>query len=172
METLTVVLSIVALIISIIAILWTVYEKIFLKPRSKVTGLISFIKHGDYESKSMLTLNLVNYGPGKIIIESIAAHNLKLFGKLLKRNTYAFIINDYTNEYNCKLPHEIEQYQRLTQFLPINKKKLFDEPMNRFGFKDTIGRFHFIKKSSMKKLIKEYDENVIKLIEQGKEFED
>jgi hypothetical protein len=171
MEILTITLSLISLVISLSAILWTIYEKIYLKPRSRVTGQISFIKQGKYESESMVSLTIINLGPGKIIIESIVAQNKKLFGKMFKRNKYAFIMHDYLNAANPTLPHEIDQYKSMTQFLPINREKLFDVPMNKFGFKDSIGRLHFMNRRQFKILSSGYARTVEKLKKHGKIFD-
>jgi len=151
-----IIISITSLLIACISASWTIYEKIFLRPRSKVTADISIIKSVDYESKPMVAITITNYGPGSIIIEFIHAEKRYCFGKMRKKNKYAFITEDYTNPGNHKLPYEISQYRYMTQFLPFEKDCILDGEFSFIGFKDSINRIHYISKNNMKELFKKY----------------
>ena len=156
MENVTIIISILSLIISIAAISWTIYEKVFLKPRTKVSISLSFVVEDEEASDTMISLCIINYGPGNEIIESIHAQKISFLGKLLRTNKYAFIMQDYTNKYNQRFPVEIGQYKKMTQLIKYEKGCILGDDINRLGFLDSLGRFHYVKGKTLKKLMKEY----------------
>jgi len=150
------IISGVSIGISLSSLAWNIYKDIFLKPRSKMLGNVSFIIQGDTESENYLNIQLTNLGPGKIIINNIVLKQGGFLKMLFGKQKTGIIMYDYENPLNPKLPMTIEQYNSAAQLLLMRKAEIFNFPVNRLGFVDNLGRYHWIKKRQLNEIRKSY----------------
>lgn len=155
------VISLVALVLSAFSFAWTIYEKLFLRPRLKVSAQFSFIANQDFQSATMLRLNALNLGPGKAIICGIVAHRLYFLGRVTKKNKYASIIPDHTNRFNKPFPLEVEQNNSGDHYLEVDSNIIANGDFNRIGLLDSLGRIHWVSRKNLRNLIEEYHTSIL-----------
>jgi hypothetical protein len=66
------------------------------------------------------------------------------------------IINDYKNPLNPPMPAEVKQDRKTTQLLPFEEDCVFKENIQKLGYLDSVGRYHWIRKSDIKEIYNEY----------------
>lgn len=72
-------ISLLSLSLSVASFSWVIYEKILLRPRTKVVAGIVFVSEANRESESLVEISLTNYGPGEVVIESIFGEKKYIF---------------------------------------------------------------------------------------------
>ncbi len=154
---LAIVLSVVSLVLASIAIFWNIYKEILLRPFTDITGMISNIHHGGKILGPYINLTILNKGPGDLIINSIVVKRSSLIRKILHKEIFASIINDYTNPYNPKMPMKIELHNTATQLLTFDNDCFFKEDNTHIGYIDTLKRYHWMKKKHFNEMKKEFN---------------
>ena len=157
-EKFAILISIFAIVVSFLALGWNIYRDIIMKPRLKVRLKISFVKHGEYESESKISIDATNFGPNKIICESIHAKNAPLFKWILRKVEYAYIVHDYNFQYSSKLPCDLDVGRTCNLFLSFDKDCLFAKPFTHIGISDSFGRTHWAPKKDFARAQKKYKE--------------
>lgn len=73
-----------------------------------------------------------------------------------RKPRFAVITYDYENKYNPKMPTEVPVYEKTTQFLPYDKDSFLKQNPSRYGFIDSLGRYHWVSRRNVKELIQKY----------------
>lgn len=161
-EKIAIILSIFSISISFLVLGWNIYRDIILKPRLKVRLELSFIKHGDYESPTKISITATNFGPNKIICTGIGAKIAPLWRRFFRKVKYAFIMYDYTDKYSSKIPCELDVGHDCKLFLSFDKNCFLKDPFTHICIFDTFGRKHYAPKRDVYKARKEYINRFIK----------
>ncbi len=154
--TIAIILSSVSLVMALISLLWNIYKEVLLRPRSSVVCGVSYINNGNKEFGPFIDLKLTNKGPGKIILTNIVVHNGGILRRLLRTQTKAAVMYDYTNGCNPRMPTEVTQYQSTTQYLDFNQECFLKDGATRFGFIDSLCRYHWAKRRYLRRLLAAY----------------
>ncbi|MEN6575464.1 MAG: hypothetical protein ABFD90_03910 [Phycisphaerales bacterium] len=154
--TIAIILSSVSIVIAFTSLFWNIYRDVLLRPRSEVVCGVSYIRHGDKERGPFIDLRLTNKGPGTIIVTNIIVHNGGFLRRLLRIQKKATVMYDYTNELNPKMPTQVAQYQSITQYLDFDKDCFLKGGATRFGFIDTLNRYHWARRRYLRKLLLAY----------------
>lgn len=160
----TILISVIALLISTFALGWNVCRDVILKPRLKVTTQIQNIFHGDKKFGPYINVEATNFGPGSITCNSVyiaRKSKLRFLGQKVlkyfhKNNKYAFVMRDYTNPYCSKLPNKLEVGESVNLLFNINKDSLLALDPTHVGITDSFGRQHWSTKVSLKKAKKDF----------------
>lgn len=162
--SLTIIISVIALLISAFSLGWNVYRDVILKPRLKVTTQISYIFHGEEKLGPYINIQATNLGPGSIACESVhiaKKSKLRFLGQkimkyLNKENKYAFIVHDYTNQYSSKLPRKLEVGEKMDLLFNEDKDAFLAVDPTHVGLYDSFGRQHWCTGESLKQTKKDY----------------
>lgn len=156
-NSIAMVFSSIAVAISLAGIVWSIYERVFLKPFSRVTGYLGYIDHLGEKMGPYITMKITNKGPGRIIISNIVAQEKRSLKQRLNKELYKMtIIYDYTNPYNIRIPATIEQYDTMYQQLPYEKDCSLSSNLRKLGFLDSLGRSLWMKKKNLREISKKY----------------
>jgi hypothetical protein len=156
--SLTILISVIALLISAFSLGWNVYRDVILKPRLKVITQISYIFHAEEKLGPYINIQATNHGPGSITCESVhmaRKSKLRFLGqKILKHlnkdNKYAFVVHDYTNQYSAQLPKKLEVGEKMDLFFTEAKDSLLAVDPTHVGIYDSFGRQHWSTSESLK----------------------
>lgn len=162
--SLTILISVTALLISAFSLGWNVYRDVILKPRLKITTQISYIFHGEEKLGPYINIQTTNHGPGFITCESVhiaRKSKLRFLGQKIlksinKENKYAHVVHDYTNPYSAKLPKKLEVGERMDLFFHENKDAFMAVDPTHVGIFDSYGRQHWSTSESLKQAKKDY----------------
>ena len=155
-ETLAILISVFSIIMAALALGWNIYRDIILKPRLKVRLSIGMFMSEIYKSPDKLTIEATNFGPDKIKCVVVRIKNVTLLGKILGKNQYGFLVPDYTDPYNSKMPCKLDVGDICYWLFPFDKNCFLAEPCTHIGISDSFGRTHWVPKKDILEAQKEY----------------
>ena len=161
MSTAALILGTVSIILASASLFWNIYRDILLRPRTRVTSRISSIHHGGKTYGPYVDITLVNKGPGKVVIDNIVMKEACIKNLLARQPRFAVIIYDYENMYNPKMPTEVPIYEKTTQFLPYDKDSFLKQNPSRYGFIDSLGRYHWVRRRDLREVVQKYNKEFI-----------
>jgi hypothetical protein len=139
-------ISFVSLILSVFALGWNVYRDVIFRARVKVAfAVVRQVTMGAKASDGpqFIKIGVTNHGPGPVRIEMIVGKSSSVWKRLTRDVEHFFILVDYTNPLNPRLPAKIEVGDTLTLFLPHNESSLLNGTATHIGVSDSFGRSHF-----------------------------
>jgi len=146
------VVSVFALVISCVSILWNIYRDIILKAKLRVSIQSSKVVRSGKKLGTFITVTGTNHGPGAIFCDSFVLRlpAKSLWHRLIGKNLWGTVIPDYNNQFCDKLPKKLEVGETINLFFPYeNKMFLADKPL-RVGIKDSFGRINWATSQSLK----------------------
>lgn len=153
------VISILALIISGISILWNIYRDLILKGKIKTRVQISSLMQVGQTIGTYIDVTGVNHGPGPITCESVFTKT-SLWRRWIKgEKKYGYVFPDSANPFTDKLPKKLEVGEKVTMLFPHVANAFLAQKPARVGFKDSFGRLHWAAKKNLKQAIKDYSRN-------------
>lgn len=167
MDAAALAIGIVSLVLATASLLWNVYRDIILTPRTATTSRISNILHGDHTYGPYIDITIVNKGPGKVILQSIVVRTKSAFATIIGRQRWAVVINDNTNRFNPQMPTTLGVYEKTTQLLPFDEESFVSTHPNRWGFVDTIGKYHWVKRRHCREINREFSRRFVEGVDSG-----
>lgn len=150
------IISGVSIGISFTTLFWNIYKEMFLKPRARIRGRISYTLKEYERSIDFLNIEILNLGPGTLVIENIVFKETSVWKKIFGKAKAGYIIYDSNNPINKRLPISIGKYETANQFLIFNKCNWLEGDISHLGIVDILGRELWIKRNDLKKLKKAY----------------
>jgi len=164
-------MSIVAITISLVAISWNVYRDIIQKPSLRVSFSKSTIQNQGGHFGHHLSLQGVNFGPGKLhlnLIVGVQKGHEKCWWKFRFRHQVNMMINaQYDNPFTKKFPWVIEVGETLQLCWNIDDVRDLQEgkggevfiesdDIYTIGLSDSFGKTHWVPRQEYEKAVKHY----------------
>jgi len=181
------IISICSAVVSAAGFVWNVWSK-FIYPKPKVRVSFSFMtlmvpaqadRSLTRSENNALALSATNHGPIEVTLYSVIAAGGFRWWK--RRPTTIGLLNpipsfpDYPGQYNEAsgpfaggLPKKIEVGAQFTSYFVPDHETLATDQMERIGFTDTFGRFHWAPSKDLLKVRKHIREECTKV---GKRWE-
>jgi hypothetical protein len=137
----------IAIIISIVALLWNVYRDFLLRPHCRVR--FKFVELNSRPRWSFnlkkawvpyLELTVVNFGPGLLVVTAAVMKTPAAVESLEAEN----------------LGTELEKGQRVSIVIPNSSECCLDKDSRRIGIRDTFGRIHWAPTKDLKRVKRDY----------------
>ncbi len=112
-----------------------IYRDVFSKPRVRVSASRSMVHLGQGRGPEgpYLALDVTNFGPGTVQLQSIVTRNYPWWRKPFNRSG-AVILHDWTNPLSAKLPAKLEPAEKMHLLLPWSaENNYFQAPFSRLG---------------------------------------
>jgi hypothetical protein len=141
----------IAIIISVVALLWNVYRDFLLKPRCRVR---LYIPRWSLNQKKVygpdLELAVVNFGPGLLVVSAAVIKTQSAFWARLKNEISIESVEAHD------LGTELGKGQRTNIRVPNFNECILDKKPLRIGVRDTFGRIHWAPAKDLKRVQREY----------------
>jgi hypothetical protein len=155
-ETFAILISVISITIAVFALGWNVYRDIILKPRLRVRLSIGRFMGPMHKSPDKIVIEATNFGPNKVKCVGIPIRNATLLGKLFRTNQYGFLVSDYTDACNTKMPCQLDVGDSCNLVFPFERNCFLAEPCTHVGISDGFGRKHWVPKKDILEAQKEY----------------
>jgi len=157
----------IAIIVSIISVLiaglslgWNIYRDIIIKPKVKIKLSISTIlQQGTRSRPEYVSIEATNFGPGVIKLSMIEMKNSDWQRRLLRKEEYAVVIEDYTNPISAKLPNKLDVGDKITLLLPYDQECLLNRGWSHVGIRDYFGCVHWASSKEVKSANQKWQED-------------
>lgn len=146
-----IVISVVSVSIAGFSLGWNVYRDVILKAKVKVDIIVgTIIQHGISERPEYIIITATNYGPGPVKLSMVQMKNSSWWRKLLRKENYAVVLQDYENPMSGQLPHKLEVGERIDLLFHYNASCILKEGWSHIGISDYFGRTHWAASKKVK----------------------
>ena len=139
-------ISLLSFVLAGIALGWNVYRDVVLKARVKVSFSVSrVVGFGQRvgQTPDFVTIAVTNHGPGIVRVDNIVGKSAPLWRRLAHRVQHFFIVPDFSNPLNPKLPVKLEVGDTIHILLPYDENSVLNGTATDIGVSDSFGRSHF-----------------------------
>jgi hypothetical protein len=151
--------SFVSVSVAFLALGWNVYRDVLLRARTKVTAYVSYVVSGEITTGPFITVRLTNLGPGRVVLTNLVVRRVGLWARLSKAQANATINYDHTNHFNVAFPLTVGEQDYTSQLLNFERECFLKFNWNRFGFMDSLNRYHYVRKKDLRELKRKYRED-------------
>jgi hypothetical protein len=146
-ETIAILVSILALVVSAVSLGWNIYRDLLLKSRLRVNfGVSQKIMPDGSVTAPYLCLSVVNMGPGEAIVQmAMLKRRVSRFGKV----SLATVIHNFNDPFCGRLPAKVDVSNTIDITFPIDQNCLLDVRPLRIGVRDSFGRIHWASKRDL-----------------------
>lgn len=165
------IISLVSALISLIALLWNVWQKyIFVKPALQTSfSVMQSFEPGPNSTatttgQSLLVLSATNLGPGPAILHSCIGRSRLRWERWRLRRQIGFISPIHGNPlsptpqgigpFGGGLPAKIDAADSKSFYFPYDRECLLKEPLVQIGVHDTYGRTAWCRRKDYRRALK------------------
>jgi hypothetical protein len=161
------IVSILALGVSLFSLGWNIYRDVILKPRLKVAfGNKSMLREDEEHRLSEfgppgLWLEVTNHGPGEVVCSHAVAkiESFAFLSRVLRKFPYRFLVPDHKHPYNFPPNHRMKVGDKIQLVFSYHQECFLAEKPKRVGIYDSFGRTHWAPRRDLKRALREYQKD-------------
>jgi hypothetical protein len=150
-ENLPIVISVIALVISVGSLVWNIYREILLKPRMRVRFWFSQIIMPARVTAPFLKLSVLNLGPGSNTVVGARVRVRPFFLSWFREENPATAIHNFNDPFCATLPAKMAPGETIMITFPIEGNRILDPKVLRIGIEDSFNRFHWAPRKDLKR---------------------
>ena len=152
-------ISLFSLFIATIALGWNIYRDVILKPRLRLSLMNGVIASpGEKDPPRRVTLTITNFGPGKSRPKGLHLRKTSWWRRILRRQEFAFLMQDYEDPLSGKIPCELEVGAGVTLTFRHLPNIFLEGDFNQIGVVDSFGKTHWCSRQNYREVKKSYFE--------------
>ncbi|MEQ1813502.1 MAG: hypothetical protein ABL860_03500 [Candidatus Nitrotoga sp.] len=142
-DDIAIVVSLASICLAAIALGWNIYRDIVLKPRLRVSVFKGTLTSGAIKATDQFIISAVNFGPGKLHLNSIRFMHTSLLKKMFQNWKHGVLIHDYQNPLSGKLPAILDVGEKIDFLFSWSAETLCSKAPSHIGIADSFGRTHW-----------------------------